>query len=136
MFWLLPRVYLRSAKCSALRRFSASPLGVGLDPGPNPSIILPEEQAPPGVRHMKRKRVPKNILRPYYVTGSKSTRPSGHASLIPLGGEDEAGIRAACKLARDALKLSESLVEVSLRFILQNQRPHSFLARCDNGVDR
>jgi len=136
MLRLLPRVRLKSARCNAVRRFGASPLDDELDPGRNPSIILPENNAPRGAHHIKRKRVPKDVPRPYYVTGGQCTRPPGQASVIPLGGEDEAGIRAACRLARDTLRFAGSLVKVRPRFMLQNQSPHSFLARCDDGINR
>jgi hypothetical protein len=123
MFRLLPRVHLQSANCNALRRFSASPFDDELDPGRNPSIILPDENAPSGAHHIKRKRVSRDIPRPYYVTGSQCIRPPGQASIIPLGGEDEAGIRTACKLAREVLRFAGSLVKVRLRLTLWNQQP-------------
>lgn len=119
MFRLLTRAHLQSAKSNAVRRFSASPLDDELDPGHNPTIILPENNAPTsGAHHMKPKRVPKDIPRPYYANGSQCMRPPGQTSIIPLGGEDEAGIRAACKLAREVLRFAGNLVKVRLRFML------------------
>ena len=117
MFRTLPRIRLRNSKYNALRRRVVSRFRDELDPGRNPSIILPLKYAPRGVHHIEQKRVPEGILRPYYVTGGNSIRAPGLASIIPLGGEHETGIRAACKLARDALKLAESLVRVSERFM-------------------
>lgn len=124
MFRLLPRVrvHLQSAKCNASRRFSASPFDDELDPGHNPTIILPEKNAPSGVDHIKQKRVPSDIPWPDYATSSQCMRPPGQASIIPLGGEDEAGIRAACILARDVLRFAGSLVKVRLRLILWNRQ--------------
>jgi len=118
MFRLLPRVHIQSANCNALRRFSASPLDDQLDPGRNPTIILPDNDAPSGAHHIKRKRAPMDIPRPYYVTGSQWIRPPGQASIIPLGGEDEAGIRAACNLAREVLRFAGSLVKVRFQLML------------------
>ena len=118
MFRLLTRVHLQRAKCNAVRRFSASPLDDELDPGHNPTIILPEDNAPSGVHHIKPKRLPKDIARPYYATDSRGMRPPGQTSIIPLGGEDESGIRASCRLAREALRFAGSLVKVRLRLML------------------
>lgn len=120
MFRLLTRVHLQSAKCNVVRRFSASPLDDELDPGHNPTIILPDNNAHSGVHHIKPKRAPKDIPRPYYVTDSQRKRPPGQTSIIPLGGEDEAGIRASCRLAREALRFAGSLVKVRLRLMLWN----------------
>jgi len=123
MFKHLPRICLRSAKCNAVRRRAASLLNDELDPGCNPTLILPGENAPCGVDHIIQKCVPEDILRPWYATDSNNTRPPGQASIIPLGGEDEVGIRAACKLARDVLRFAGSLVKARLRFIPQNESP-------------
>ncbi|SRR5258706_10608384 len=138
MFRLLTRAHLQSAKCNAVRRFSASPLDDELDPGRNPTIIVPENNAPIGAHHMKPKRTPKDIPRPYYVTGSQCMRPPSQTSIIPLGGEDEAGIRAACKLAREVLRFAGSLVKVRPRLMLyfRTNGPYLFLARCDDGINR
>jgi hypothetical protein len=129
------RVRLRSPQFNAVRRLSALPLNNELDPG-HPAVILPDESEPRGVGRIKRKRVSKNIQQPHYVTGSEITRPPGQASIIPLGDEDEVGIRAACKLARETLKLAGSIAKVHVSFMLKNPCPYSFPARCNDGINR
>ena len=122
--------------CNAVRQRAASLLNSELDPGRNPTLILPGEKAPCEEHPIVQKSIPQDILRPWYATDSNNTRLPGQASIIPLGGEDEMGIRAACGLARDALKFAGSLVKASLRFMPQNGSPQSLLARCDHGIDR
>ena len=111
MFKQLPRIRLLSPKGNAVRRRATSPLDDELDPGLNPTLILPGERKP---FKIKQKCTPRDILRPSYATDSKNTRLPGQASIISLGGEDEVGIRAACGLARDTLKFAGSLVKASL----------------------
>lgn len=114
MFTQLPRIRLLSPKGNAVRRQAVLPFNDELDPGLNPTLILPGERKPSKI---KQKCIPRNILRPWYATDSKNTRLPGQASIIPLGGEDEVGIRAACGLARNVLKFAGSLVKASLRFV-------------------
>lgn len=84
----------------------------------NYSIILPEEPFVFGTEHISQRIVPSHIPRPAYANrpgGAVSTQtPTKDSGKIRLGSEEEVGLRAAAKLARQVREFASSLAKVSL----------------------
>ncbi|KAF9449026.1 methionyl aminopeptidase [Macrolepiota fuliginosa MF-IS2] len=92
------------------------------------SVILPPEPFVFGVSHIKPRAVPENIIRPPYVRNNgleTLEEPDKPESIIELGGDAEARLRAAARLAKKVREFSGSLIGVTTNEI--DQAIHEFI---------
>ncbi|TFK69443.1 methionyl aminopeptidase [Pluteus cervinus] len=100
------------------------------------SIILPPEPYVFGCSHIRPREVPAHIARPFYAsTNSEAQSPSGSVpsrKLIPLGGDEEKGLRAAAGLAKRVREFAGSLVKVGATTNEIDEQLHAFII--ENGA--
>ncbi|CAG8582175.1 14575_t:CDS:2, partial [Acaulospora colombiana] len=79
-------------------------------------IILPPENSPEGVQHIKIREVPSHITLPPYARPSPvlggGSPPTSNKSRFALGSEEERNMRKACNLAKRTLDYAGSLIKV------------------------
>ncbi|KIK00556.1 hypothetical protein K443DRAFT_100179 [Laccaria amethystina LaAM-08-1] len=93
----------------------------------NYNVILPKEPFVFGVSHIQPLRtVPSHIERPYYASVPPTEGPKGNGK-IELGGEEEAKLRNAARLARNVREFAGTLVQVGVTTDAIDKEVHEYI---------